>query len=53
VDPADPEGVANALSALLADPTRARMMGAAGRKRAIEMFSWDSAVNRLLKIYAE
>lgn len=41
----------DAISALLADPARARAMGARGRERVVERFS-DAAVNRrLLDIY--
>ena len=52
VNRADPLALAQAISSVLADPNWARMMGMAGRKRAIEMFSWDTAVNRLLTVYS-
>jgi glycosyltransferase involved in cell wall biosynthesis len=53
VNRADPLALAQALSSVLADPNWARMMGAAGRNRAIEMFSWGAAVNRLLTVYSQ
>ena len=45
-EPADPEGFAAdfaaAVNALLADPARAAEMGVAGRRRAVERFSWPA-----------
>jgi glycosyltransferase involved in cell wall biosynthesis len=35
---------------LLADPVRARLMGAAGRARAAERFGWDRTVARMLAV---
>ena len=42
VDPRSPEAVAAALDALLADPDRARAMGAAGRAWVEERWSWST-----------
>jgi alpha-maltose-1-phosphate synthase len=53
--PADPDGFARALAAatndLLADPDRAREMGRAGRRRAVEAFSWSSVAERTAALY--
>jgi starch synthase len=43
--------LAAALSAVLADPGRAREMGMAGRRRAVEQFSWASIATRTLDLY--
>jgi starch synthase len=42
---------AEALVSLLADPDRAREMGRAGRRRAIESFSWAAIAERTRAIY--
>jgi glycosyltransferase involved in cell wall biosynthesis len=39
--PGDPESLAQALLDLIADPARASVMGAAGRRRVLERFTWD------------
>jgi alpha-maltose-1-phosphate synthase len=44
-------GLAEAVNSVLADPDRARRMGAAGRKRAEEEFSWASAAERTVEVY--
>ena len=53
--PLDPsrfeEDLAARLSALLADPDRARSMGQAGRRRAVEHFSWPAIATRTLDLY--
>jgi starch synthase len=43
--------IAERISALIADPERARTMGAAGRRRAIEQFSWATIATRTLDLY--
>jgi alpha-maltose-1-phosphate synthase len=43
--------IAERISELLADPARAEAMGKAGRKRAVEHFSWDSIAQRTLEVY--
>ena len=45
--PDDPRAVAAAIERLLDDPTRARAMGAAGRTRAVNEFSYDVLAHRL------
>lgn len=50
VPPRDPAALGEALSALLADPSRARQLGAAGHVRAAERFGWDLAVGRMLEV---
>jgi starch synthase len=50
VPPRDPATLAAALSTLLADPARARQLGAAGRARVAERFGWDRAVGRMLEV---
>jgi alpha-maltose-1-phosphate synthase len=46
-------GLADAVNELLADPARAAEMGAAGRARAAEEFSWQRAAERTVEIYRE
>ncbi|MGF1425300.1 glycogen synthase [Kitasatospora sp. LaBMicrA B282] len=54
-EPADPEAFAKDLAAhvneLLADPRRAHRMGRAGRRRAVERFSWAAAAARTDRVY--
>lgn len=53
--PVDPDRFVSDLAAALAgavsDPERARTMGAAGRRRAVESFSWSSIGDRTLDVY--
>jgi starch synthase len=53
--PLDPDqyvaDFAAALESVLADPERAQEMGRAGRRRAIESFSWSSIAERTRAIY--
>ncbi|MBW0115889.1 glycogen synthase [Pseudonocardia abyssalis] len=44
-------GIADAVNALLADPSRAAGMGAAGRVRAEREFAWEQAAARTVDIY--
>ncbi len=44
-------GLADALSDVLRDPDRAREMGQAGRRRAVEAFSWAAIATRTLDLY--
>ena len=52
VPPDDPAALARALEEALADPDRARAMGAAGRKRFLEEFLVDKMVERTRAVYA-
>ena len=51
VEAGDVAGVARELGALLADPERARRLGAAGRERALTEFSVERMVERTLAVY--
>ena len=53
VPPEDPSALTDAITALLEDPALARRMGEAGRRRAVERFSWDGVAARLRGIYEE
>lgn len=46
----DAGALGGALSALLADPARARRMGAAGRSRALTRFGWQRAATEMLRV---
>lgn len=50
VPPNDPAALVDALSALLADPGRARRMGQAGRARVLARFGWDRAASRIREV---
>ena len=50
VDPGSPEEMARALHRILTDPSLARRMGLAGRKRA-ETLTWDLCACRQLAVY--
>jgi starch synthase len=54
--PVDPDrfvaDLAERVNALLADPERAAAMGKAGRRRAIEHFSWSQIARRTHALYA-
>lgn len=47
VDPDSPDEIAAALRRLLADPGLRNSLGAAGRKRSIEQYDWDSRAKAL------
>ena len=53
--PNDPDrfvaDLATALNAVLADPARTAEMGTAGRRRAVEDFSWDAVAEQTTEIY--
>jgi glycosyltransferase involved in cell wall biosynthesis len=53
VPPADPEALANATATLLADSTRARLMGKEGRRRVEEHYSLPLHAERIEAVYAE
>jgi starch synthase len=43
--------LADGMNALVRDPARAREMGAAGRRRAVEEFAWDAIAQQTVEIY--
>jgi starch synthase len=53
--PVDPDrfvsDLARALNQALSDPERARRFGQAGRRRAIESFSWSSIGDQTMTVY--
>jgi glycosyltransferase involved in cell wall biosynthesis len=49
VDPANPSALANAICEVLKDHERALQMGEAGRKKAVEKFSWERTGDLLLE----
>jgi alpha-maltose-1-phosphate synthase len=55
IDPVDPAGFAAAFAGrvnqLIADPRLARAMGQAGRRRAIENFSWPAIAEQTVGVY--
>lgn len=54
-EPVDPEAyardLATAVNALLADPDAREAMGLAGRKRAVEKFSWAAIAEQTVELY--
>jgi starch synthase len=44
-------GLADAVNSLLADPDRAKLMGTAGRERAVTEFSWASMAEQTVAVY--
>jgi starch synthase len=54
-DSADAEGfergIADAVNAVVADPTRARKFGRAGRERAQSQFSWTAIAEQTVELY--
>ena len=54
-EPRDPKqfarDIAERVNALLADPARAEAMGKAGRRRAIEQFSWSAIADQTVELY--
>jgi glycosyltransferase involved in cell wall biosynthesis len=53
VDPADVDGLADALARLLDDPQERARLGTAGQRRAAERFSWQATATALAAVYAE
>ncbi|MEV4119920.1 glycogen synthase [Micromonospora sp. NPDC049645] len=53
--PLDPDrfvaDLAAAINTLLADPARTERFGLAGRRRAVEHFSWDAIARQTLEVY--
>lgn len=53
VPPRDPAALRTALEALLGDRNLRRRLGAAGRERARERFSWTAVIDATLEAYAD
>jgi glycosyltransferase involved in cell wall biosynthesis len=53
VPPGDPDALRTALLDLLGDLELRRRLGAAGRRRAQERFSWDAAAEATIRAYAD
>ena len=53
VPPRDPDGLAAAINALIADPDRRRSLGRAAQQRAGEEFDLDVMVDRVLALYGD
>jgi glycosyltransferase involved in cell wall biosynthesis len=53
IDDDQPESVAHALGAILADPQRGAAMGRAGRVRAEGCFSAERSVDTVERVYGE
>jgi glycogen synthase len=53
VAPRDVAALAEALGPIVADPGLRRTMGAAGRQRVEELFSWDRIAERTIAVYEE
>lgn len=51
VPPRDPQALADALHALVADPGRAAALGAAGRRRVVKGYGWDRIAERTAGVY--
>ncbi|MBA0127005.1 glycosyltransferase family 4 protein [Haloechinothrix sp. YIM 98757] len=51
--PGDTEALAQRLASLLDDPERARRLGEAGRRRAVDRYSWTSVAAATAECYAE
>ncbi len=52
VPPEDPQALAAAIVDVLDDPARASAMGAAGRERALDMFTIEATIDRYCAVYA-
>jgi len=49
----DPDALAKAIGTLLQDPERRRVMGRAGRQRALRLFDWDRSAEQFEQLYRE
>jgi glycosyltransferase involved in cell wall biosynthesis len=49
----DSRALAQAIGSLLADPERRRVMGQAGRARALRLFDWDRSAEQFEQIYRD
>lgn len=53
VTPGDVDDLTRALSGLLDSPQRRDRLGAAGRRRAVEVFSWESVAAQTVAVYQQ
>ncbi len=53
VEPGDVGELEQALARLLDDPDRRAAMGAAGRQRVLDLFSWKAVADKVVDVYAE
>jgi glycosyltransferase involved in cell wall biosynthesis len=53
VPPADTKALAEAISALVINPTKRRYLSKIGRKRIIQMFNWRDTAQHTTDVYAE
>jgi glycosyltransferase involved in cell wall biosynthesis len=53
VEPGDVDALKDAVGALLDDPQRRARMGAAGRRRVLELFSWSAVAARTAEVLAD
>ncbi len=51
VEPGDVDALTRALGDLLDSPGRRHRMGAAGRRRALDVFSWESVAAQTVRVY--
>ncbi|HZA08782.1 glycosyltransferase family 4 protein [Mycobacterium sp.] len=51
VKPGDVDELATALAALLDSPERRRRLGVAGRRRALDVYSWESVAAQTVRVY--
>lgn len=53
VAPGDVDGLTAALGRLLDSPERRHRLGAAGRRRALDVFSWESVAAQTVRVYRQ
>jgi phosphatidylinositol alpha-1,6-mannosyltransferase len=53
IPPNDPQALAEAINSLLDDPERMEAMGAKGRQRVMERFTWDKVAERMVGYFRE
>lgn len=53
VAPYDPGALAEAINSLLGDPSRMRAMGARGRERVREQYTWEKVAERVARYFRE
>src|SRR5205823_5587051 len=53
VPPNDPAALRQRINAILGDHDLAERLGAEGRRRILERFTWDQVADRCLQTYAE